>query len=207
MIGLRRLARDTSGTSAAEFGLVLPVFLLLLFGIMDAGGYAWAFNKAEKATQMGARWAAVTDMVPSGVANHSFAVAGTVPQGNTVPTSAFNKVSCVSTAADGATVTCTFDPGSLPSTTSPAAFRKIVETMRRVKSDIGYTNVQVVYQNSGLGFSGDPNGPDVAPLITVRLVNMRYRPFTLMMFRGTVPLPATTYSITMEDGQGTTGYF
>lgn len=204
---LRSFASDTRGSSAAEFALVLPAFLMLLFAIFDAGGYAWSFNKAEKATQIGARWAAVTDMVPSGVANYSFAASGGITQGITVPTTSFNKVSCTSTSTTGTTVTCTFDPNSLPSGTNAATFRAIVDQMRRVKQDLGYTNVQVVYQNSGLGFAGDPNGPDVAPVITVRLINMRYRPFTFMIFGGSVPLPSASYSMTMEDGQGAAGYY
>ena len=58
------LIRDERGASAAEFALVLPLLLLLLFGIIDAGRLAWEFNRAEKATQVGARVAVVTDPIP-----------------------------------------------------------------------------------------------------------------------------------------------
>ena len=49
----------------AEFALVLPVALLFLLGIVDAGRYLYEVNQLEKATQMGARFAVVTDPVAS----------------------------------------------------------------------------------------------------------------------------------------------
>ena len=55
------LLRDRSAASAAEFALVLPLLLLFLFGIIDAGRFMWEYNRAEKATQVGARVAVVTD--------------------------------------------------------------------------------------------------------------------------------------------------
>ena len=61
---LGKLCRDRSGAGAAEFALVLPLFLMFLLGIIDAGRYMWEHNRAEKATQMGTRYAVVTDMVP-----------------------------------------------------------------------------------------------------------------------------------------------
>jgi Flp pilus assembly protein TadG len=64
--------RDRQAASAAEFVLVLPVALLLLFGIIDVGNYAWTLNEYEKATQMGTRHAVVTDVVSSGIQNESY---------------------------------------------------------------------------------------------------------------------------------------
>ena len=55
----RCLVADCRGASAAEFSLVLPLLILLLFGIIDAGRLLWEVNRAEKATQMGARYAIV----------------------------------------------------------------------------------------------------------------------------------------------------
>ena len=58
---LCRLILDRRASSAAEFALVLPAALLLLFGIIDVGRYAWQLNEYEKATQMGARHAVMLD--------------------------------------------------------------------------------------------------------------------------------------------------
>ena len=42
---------------------MLPLLILFLFGIIDAGRFLWEINRAEKATQVGARLAVVTDVV------------------------------------------------------------------------------------------------------------------------------------------------
>ena len=69
MNGLRAFLRDGRGASAAEFALVLPLFLLFLLGTVDAGRYIWTVNEAEKATQIGARWAVATQLIPGGDAS------------------------------------------------------------------------------------------------------------------------------------------
>ena len=75
MTSLRNLLRRNGGASAAEFALVLPLLLLLLFGVIDAGRFMWEYNRAEKATQMGVRFAATTDPVlGSGFSDYSFPV-------------------------------------------------------------------------------------------------------------------------------------
>ncbi len=68
----KSLLRDRSAASAAEFALVLPLLLLFLFGIIDAGRFMWEYNKAEKATQVGVREAVVTDVIPGGLATASY---------------------------------------------------------------------------------------------------------------------------------------
>ena len=64
------------------------------------------------------------------------------------------------------------------------------------------TNVVVEYRNIGLGFSGDPNGPDVAPLVTIRLTGMQFQPLTTMIFGVQVPMPDFRAALTLEDGAG-----
>ena len=60
---LESLMRSDRAASAVEFAMVLPLLLLFLLGIIDVGRYMWALNTAEKATQMGARYAVVSDPV------------------------------------------------------------------------------------------------------------------------------------------------
>ena len=63
-------------------------------------------------------------------------------------------------------------------------------------------DVRVEYRGSGLGFAGDPNKPEVAPIVTVRVDNPQYDSLGLSLVGGTVPLPDFSYSLTLEDGDG-----
>ena len=90
-----RLIRDRRGASAAEFALVLPLLIIFLFGIIDVGRLMWTWNKAEKATQMGVRYAVATEMVPNGLAVYSFVVSGSLSQGDPIPESSFGGASCL----------------------------------------------------------------------------------------------------------------
>ena len=82
-------------------------------------------------------------------------------------------------------------------------FDALVGRMQQIYPAIQSDNVQIDYDWSGLGYSGDPNGPDVAPLITVSLQNMEFQPLTLLLFGGTIGIPESAYTLTMEDGDGT----
>ena len=62
--GSRHFLRNRRGAVGAEFALVVPLAALVLSGIIDAGRLMWTWNRAEKATQMGVRYAVTTDMIP-----------------------------------------------------------------------------------------------------------------------------------------------
>ena len=81
------------------------------------------------------------------------------------------------------------------------AFARLVARMHRIHPGLGPANVVVDYKYSGLGFSGDPGGADVSPLVTVRLRNLSF-PLMFMLGRR-VPLPNLSYAQTLEDGEGT----
>lgn len=208
MSKLRSFMRDFRGAGAAEFALILPVFLIFLLGTIDAGRYAWEFNQAAKATQTGARWAVVTDLIPGGDAtdglkNYSWAVSGIVPQGTTVPEADFPGVYCTSsggTAACTCKGSCAFD--TTVDSDAQADWDKLVGRMQQIYPAIQSDNIRIDYDWSGLGYAGDPNGPDVAPLTTVTLKGMQFQPITLLLFGGTINIPESSYALTMEDGDG-----
>ena len=192
------LRRDERGATAAEFAMVLPLLLLFLFGIIDVGRLMYTWNEAEKATQMGARMAVVTDMVPGGLAAMDYSTS--LGQGVPVPTTTFGSASCTKPSS-GVTCSCT---GNCPTLTpyNGTAFDNIVTRMKVFLPDLTAANVAIDYTNSGLGFSGDPNGADVAPLVTVRIVNMKFQPLTLLLFGAAFDMPEFRAALTLEDGSG-----
>jgi Flp pilus assembly protein TadG len=189
------LLKSTRAASAAEFALTLPLLLVFLFGIIDAGRFAWEYNKAEKATQIGARFAAVTDPVAPGLVNFNFATGGLNP-GDTIPASALGTITCDST-------TCACTSGTCPTGTGTptGAWTQLVARMRQIDPSIQATNVQVLYRGSGIGFAGDPTGMDIVPIVTVQLTNMSFRPLLLLALQ-TVNMPDFHTSLTAEDSIG-----
>ncbi|MGQ7829472.1 TadE/TadG family type IV pilus assembly protein [Altererythrobacter sp. Z27] len=196
----RQFVRDERGL-AAEFALVLPLLLLFILGTIDVGFYAWRINQAEKATQMGARFAAVTNPVASEIASATYVnanVGGTlITQGDRVPAAALGLLTC-----NNSSCTCTTTP--CPGTTfDNTAFSNLSTRIKQMMPTVTDSNIVVEYSGSGLGFAGDPNGPDIAPIITIRLINMTHTPIAFSPFGATVDLPDFAYSITAEDASGT----
>jgi Flp pilus assembly protein TadG len=176
--------------------MVLPLLLLLIFGIIDIGRYMWTINQAEKATQMGVRYAVVSDPVANVINTDfvSFGIAG----GDPVPTATFDNAVCTNTS-------CTVvGAGGIDTSRNATAFTQIVTWMQKFLPVIQPSNVKVTYQNVGLGYSGDPINPNVAALTTVELTGLTFQP--LLLFGGSINLPPIKASLTLEDGEcSTTG--
>lgn len=197
-----RFAKEQSGSTAAEFAMIVPVFLLFLLGIIDVGRFIWAVNENEKAAQIGARWAVATDLICDGLEGWSFALNQSPPitQGSQVPQSAFPGVSF----AGGAATACQCAPGgtcSFPLTADTVAFQRLVNRINQIQPRVGPNNVRVDYSWSGLGYAGDPNGPDVSPTVTVTIGQIGFRPLFLAGFIS-LGIPGAQYSLTMEDSEG-----
>jgi Flp pilus assembly protein TadG len=56
---VKRWRREDDAQSLLEFALVLPVFLLLVFGIIDLSRAVWEENELAFAAREGTRWAVV----------------------------------------------------------------------------------------------------------------------------------------------------
>jgi Flp pilus assembly protein TadG len=199
---IKRLEISNDASTAVEFAMVLPLLLIFLLGIIDASRFMWTMNRVEKATQMGARMAAVTDMVPGGLYAKDFSE--TVGQGISVPTSSFGLAQC---SKPSGTVTCSCDTnvGGCPTLTpyNSTAFNAIVTRMSLLAPVITEKEVTIRYANSGLGYAGNPNGPDVAPLITVTATGLKFVPLIFLFFGGSFTLPDISATLPMEDGAGT----
>lgn len=213
MVSRRSLRADQTGSGAAEFALVLTPLLILLFGIIDAGRYVWTVNKAEKATQVGARVAAVTTPLAQEIRTKNYigtSVGGTVlTQGDRIPAAAFGLLRCTSTSCTCVVSPC---PGTTFDTTNMFT-NVLLPRMQYMLPELTANNVVVEYRGSGLGFAGDPNGAQVQPLITVRLVadssnpteGMTFPLLTSFMF-ASLNLPIVSTTLSAEDLAGTTSF-
>jgi len=199
--------RNCSGSTAVEFALVLPLLIIFLLGIIAAGRLLYTWNQAEKATQMGVRFAAVTSMVPQGIATHDFTTNGISP-GETVSTAVFSHAECVSgTCKNCAGSACgSFGNGLGYNDTN---FKKIADWMARYFSRLNnnsgqtdYSKIQIDYDNAGLGYVSDPSSPSISPLITVRLRNVTFNPILLTVFGASIALPDFKATLTAEDSKG-----
>ncbi len=84
------------------------------------------------------------------------------------------------------------------------AFQGIVIEMQKHYDRITDANVIVEYNHIGLGFAGNPAGPDIDPVITVRLRDMEF-PFLTPGLAGlteTLSVPSFISSLISEDGRG-----
>jgi hypothetical protein len=206
----RRQLDWTSGAGAAEFALVLPLFMVFLFGIIDGARFVWETNKAEKATQVGARVAVVTNVLSSGLRDEDYAgqTAGgiTIGAGDKIPAEALGSVKCTSTGCACETAPCPSSLGTLDS----ATFNDVlVARMRQIHPAIQPENVEVRYSGSGFGFAGTASTGgggateqmEISPLVTVTLVGLEFRPITSLLF-ASIAMPAFATTLIAEDGVG-----
>jgi hypothetical protein len=203
-----RLIRDQDGSVFVETTIMLTIMLTFVLGSIDFLFALHQWNSAAKATQLGARIAAVSDPVAPFLSTLSAAaVSGASPPGFT-PMPAFT-VTC-----DGSAQTCTCTSGTLCSGMSgynATAMQTIVQGrgsaacgdaadpyyagMCDIYDRITRANVRVIYTQTGLGYVGRPGGP--VPTVTVQLQNLPFRFFFLGGFN--LQVPATISTVTGED--------
>lgn len=189
---VRAILACERAASAAEFALVLPILGLLLLGTIDAGRLMWEMNKAEKATQMGVRYAIVSDPVAT-IVDNDFVGSDNIPGGDKVSVAVFDNAVCTSAACDvTGTTKATGDIDT-------DAFDAIVAWMQKFDPTIAAEDVTVTYRNVGLGYAGNPTGPDVSPLTTIEVGNRTFTPM-ILFGAATLNLPPAKASLTLEDG-------
>jgi Flp pilus assembly protein TadG len=197
-----KLWRCERAATSAEFTLVAPALLWMLFGVIDVGRFMWEVNQAEKATQVGARFAVVTTPVSSGLVEADFADADT-PAGELIPADAFGELTCTS-----ATCTCTKSPcngaeGGVNST----AFTNLVTRMQDIYPKLTAAKVKVIYRGSGFGFAGAAvsggaaDTMEISPLVTVSLNDLGFTAATLLWLKD-IKMPAASTTLPAEDASG-----
>ena len=194
----RRLLRDRRGISSVEFALVCSLFFMLVLGVVDFSRAMWEWNAAAKATHWGVRYAIVNDMVAIRMRDWSGTAEG-LNAGSSV------SVAALTASGTADTFICTSATGcnSQMDTTNDyddIAFGLIVARMQLIYDKIQPENVIVEYRHIGLGFAGNPLGPDLHPAVTITLVGMQFD-FITPGFAGIfdITMPAFTATMTGED--------
>lgn len=187
---LRNYLTDDTGAAAAEFALVSIIFLSLMLGVIDMARLMWELNSAKAATRAAARLAVVSAPAAQTLVNYDAMTALGLAAGQQVPSTENGgppTITCSSTSCSS---------GSLNTT----SFNAIVAVMQGHYGRIQAANVQVEYRPVGLGFAGNPYGPDVEPLVTVRITGVQFAPGILQAF-GVQPfnMPAVASSLSGED--------
>lgn len=191
----RRFLRDTRGVTTVEFALVATLFFTLMFGIVDFCKALWEMNSAAKAVQTGVRFAIVNDPVSNAVIFDGTAAG--VPNGEPVPIGDFNGGNPITCTRTGGTTMC--DAG----TANDAAFMAIVARMQQIYDKIQPENVVIRLEHIGLGFSGNPFGSSIDPLVTVRLQGLTLNFITpgLAQLTASIPMRSFVSSQVAEDMQ------
>ena len=206
--GLAALALNEQGSTAVAFGLVCGVFKNLIVGGMDAGRLAWTINIDKAATRSGARLAAVSPIVAEWMQTDLSGCANVNGNGQTVAATGFPVMTCTATADNlGAfSTSCTASGvGATKTACAPTAdadattFKAIVGQMQRFDASIKPNNVQIEYAPIGLGVVGDPASCDISPLVTVRLVGMKFHAGSAQLFnQALLNLPPMSSALTSE---------
>jgi Flp pilus assembly protein TadG len=73
---LRRSFRQTDGGAAVEFGIIFPVFLVLILGVVDYGAAIFQIMAVSNAAQVGANYAMLNGYDPTTIQNKVNAATG-----------------------------------------------------------------------------------------------------------------------------------
>jgi TadE-like protein len=174
-----RLARDEDGGPLVEVAIILPILILFLFGGIDFMNALYQWNAAAKAVEVGARIAAVSDPVASGLTSMANeAVSSTLPSGGPMPDFTVEcdggaaACSCTSGACDGmgaysadAMGLVVYGRAGGNACAPPAS--QYFAGMCNLHPAIAPQYVTLVYKQTGLGYAGRNFGP--VPTITVSL--------------------------------------
>ncbi len=199
-----RFRRDETGSTLVELAIVVPLFFLIFFGLLDFGRMGYRFVIAEKAMQEAARVAAVRPAACGGVPQ-SYASGGNTnfPFGTDCSAGA-------NICAAPATVTCLGNAGN------PTAL-EVWNRMEPVLPNAAtIANLRFSYAyDPNMGFLGGP----YVPVVTVEIVNLDFQFATPLgglasmatnsgssTLSTTIPFPNFSVSLPAEDlNQGEAG--
>ncbi len=212
----RKLAGDRSGSSSVENTIVFGLLIVLTMALIEFSLALWQWNTAEKATELGVRYAVQSDPVALGLSEYNGVTGGGFNPGTSLTLNnlgAFT-LSCTNTSCSCSGAGCGDFTGSVsdPTGVDTVAFNAIIARMDGVfrGSDLNATNVTIDYSHVGMGFAGRP-GLDIVPVVTVSLTCVTFDFMILnfirpLMFFGSqqpttngIPMPPFTATLSGED--------
>ncbi len=160
-----QFCRDRRAAAGAEFALLALVFAGILLGIIDFNRLLWEHNRLEKACQVGVRFAVMNDMAAADIANWQ-GINNGCGSGSNIPGTAPGNppIVCDATSCSQGVVNAN-------------AYQSIVNEMGSIYSSLTSDPnavITVTYENIGMGFCGNPNGPDIWPLTTVNVSGIQF---------------------------------
>jgi Flp pilus assembly protein TadG len=111
--------RQWAGQSLPEFALILPVLLLLLFGIVDLGRGVFAYNTIQNAANLGVRVAAVNQIETSPDCDQRRPIENPADPHWSIKTCAANAATGLGVQTSDVTVTYAAPPGNAVLVCSP----------------------------------------------------------------------------------------
>ena len=207
----RRFAEDQTGAAMVEMTIVVTLLFTLLLGFVDFGYAFYQWNAANKAVQVGARLAVVSDPIPDGMLLEGATAPSSDDIGVAVPADEFHYV-CTATAAGVASCTCeagTTCEDVTVSEAGQAAFELILDGdpagdaprpgMRDFFSGLEPDQIQIEYVATGLGYWTRPGGP--VPTVRVSVINRTFQFFFLSGLLSFTPItmPDMLSTVTGED--------
>jgi Flp pilus assembly protein TadG len=154
MARCRKFIRDARGGATVEFVAIVPVFMLIAFFTMEVAIAVLWIGTAEKAAQLGARLAVVSNLAVTGLPSSN---------GLTNSTYTYGQPCSAGACTSFATKTCTGGSGGV---CSSANFTTIVNRMSGIFSLIQSQYVTISYTYIGLGFAGGPIVPNVTVTVS-----------------------------------------
>ena len=207
-----RFGREESGASLVEFGIVVSVFLFLIFAIIDIGRLSYTWTSAQKAAQLAARIAAVRPPACDNVPEQNLRPTGTSTSYGTLCSASGTTCQTVDIACDGRTTNATAN--EIFAAIRPLLPPTAVDA-NGLRVPVSVANLRFTYRSDpALGFLGGP----FVPVVTVQLQNLRFEFATTVGalgavatgrevdFGGDFPIDTISVSVPGEDlALGTAG--
>ncbi|MBD3678496.1 MAG: pilus assembly protein [Rhodobacteraceae bacterium] len=159
-----RFGRDEDGATLVEFAIVLSLFLLIFFGLIDFGRMAFHYVVAERGMYVAARVAAVRPPACPGVPESN--QRGPTPNNETPPRFGTSCNAGATVCTNPGTISC---DGTAGNSTADEVWTIVQGTL---PNDATIANLRFSYTYDGnLGFLGGP----YVPVVTVELQNLNFQ--------------------------------